>query len=307
LPSSDSEVEPEDSAKRRKSEQRREDTMILMLENSMNFLGIHKSNLGVIDILANKLKVPTAKADVLLALRKVRKNECYTDLSIYFGWSPKTISKKIKATLPVLSSCFEQLIFRPDAARIKLNLPQAFRHKYHKTSEIIDCYEVEIQKPGNAKHQNLTFSSYKHANTLKTLISITPDGMVCWVSKAFCGRISDVAICNESGYISSLTGGMHVMADRGFKHLDAAMRAKGVKLVRPPSVAKGQVLSRSVNSESKQIAALRIHVERLIQRVRGFAVLKPHCVLNLEFVPLYDYCTVIACGLVNLMTPLIKV
>ncbi|GBP75134.1 hypothetical protein EVAR_42377_1 [Eumeta japonica] len=56
------------------------------------------------------------------------------------------------------------------------------RRKYHHVSCIIDCLEIEIQKPSNAVHQALTWSDYKKANTLKYLISSTPDGLVNFIS-----------------------------------------------------------------------------------------------------------------------------
>ncbi|GBP12701.1 hypothetical protein EVAR_10341_1 [Eumeta japonica] len=79
-----------------------------------------------------------------------------------------------------------------DKNAIKRSLPMAFRHKYHHVSCIIDCLEIEIQKPSNAVHQALTWSDYKKANTLKYLISSTPDDLVNFISPGYGGRTSDV-------------------------------------------------------------------------------------------------------------------
>jgi hypothetical protein len=39
-----------------------------------------------------------------------------------------------------------------------------------------------------------TWSNYKHNNTIKFLVSITPTGSISYVSKAFGGRTSDKVI-----------------------------------------------------------------------------------------------------------------
>jgi hypothetical protein len=285
----------------------REDTVAKILAHPKNFLGISPNNLKVVDLLASKLKSKTAKTDVLLTLRKIKKNESYTDLQIYFCWDRTTIARKIKRTLPVIAKNLRTFVYRPSAEAVLRNLPQAFRYSYSDTSEIIDCFEIEIAKPGAAYLQNLTYSSYKHCNTIKILIAVTPEGFVSWFSKAYCGRISDVSICKCSGYFASLREGMCILADRGFKHLAPELDSLKCKLVRPPSVAQNEILTRSANAETKKIASLRIHVERLIQRVRQFKSLAPHSLVALHFVPQIDDVVAVACGLVNLMDPLIRV
>ncbi|GBP46174.1 hypothetical protein EVAR_24581_1 [Eumeta japonica] len=94
--------------------------------------------------------------------------------------------------------------------------------------------------------------------------------------------------------------------DRGFKHVEVYLRKMGVLLVRPPSVVSGAKLTKSEAKETKQIASLRIHVERVIRRLREFNMLKPHACLNLSLVKVLDDVITIACGLINIQDSLIK-
>ncbi len=77
------------------------------------------------------------------------------------------------------------------------------------------------------------------------------------------------------------------------------------RLVRPPSVAEGEICSREKVMESKRIASLRIHVERAIRRLRVFKSIRPHAVTNLGQICFLDDMVQIACGLANLQKPLI--
>ena len=97
------------------------------------------------------------------------------------------------------------------------------------------------------------------------------------------------------------------MADRGFKGIESLLSEAGCTLIRPKSVQGGVVHEASDVKFSKQVASLRIHVERAIRRVREFEMLQPHACINSRLVPLTDACMTIACGLVNLQSRLIKV
>ena len=92
-------------------------------------------------------------------------------------------------------------------------MPQAFKDIYPTTRCIIDATEIFIQTPSNPQAQQLTFSSYKNHNTLKSLVGITPSGGVCFVSKLYGGNISDWELTERCGILSLLEPGDSVMAD----------------------------------------------------------------------------------------------
>lgn len=119
-------------------------------------------------------------------------------------------------------------------------LPLPFRAQYEKVQAIIDCLEIEINKPEDAVKQALTWSEYKKANTIKYLISSTPDGIINFISTGFGGRTSDALILEHSGFLNVLPPGAHVMADRGFEHIENLLKNKNCVLIRPPSVETGK-------------------------------------------------------------------
>ena len=71
-------------------------------------------------------------------------------------------------------------------------MPMSFQYAFGKQVIVtIDCFEVFIDTPRNLLARAQTFSNYKHHNTIKILIGITPQGAVCFLSQAWGSRTSD--------------------------------------------------------------------------------------------------------------------
>ena len=153
---------------------------------------------------------------------------------------------------------------------VKGNLPPSFT-KFPNTRVIIDATELFIEKPTRPKAQKLKWSTYKHANTLKILVGIMPSGAITFLSKVYAGSISDISLTKASGILNLIEKGDDVMADRGFniRHL---LIPKEATLNIPP-FSYGRTLGRAATRKSRKIAAVRIHVEWAIGRMKTFRIL----------------------------------
>ncbi|XP_035447531.2 uncharacterized protein LOC118274205 [Spodoptera frugiperda] len=268
------------------------------------YIGVPSSCYYLIDILKAELNIP--KHHILLCLNKIRLDVKFNQLTDDYGMTPAGLSKIFLKNIPLIASFMRPFIVELDRDIIKRTLPMAFRHKYYNVSCIIDCLEIEIQKPSKAINQALTWSEYKKTNTIKYLISCTPNGLVNYISPGFGGRTTDTCVVESCDFVKSLKSGMVVMADRGFKHVEQYLKKSNITLVRPPSVETGVKMSKSQAKLTKQIASLRIHVERVIRRLREFYMLKPHACVNLKHVKILDDIVIIACALINLQDSLVK-
>ncbi|XP_035443602.2 uncharacterized protein LOC126912321 [Spodoptera frugiperda] len=267
-------------------------------------LGLPKQSYHLIKLLSENIPLPTV--DILITLKKLKLNESFGILALHFGYSQSTISRIFNKSLPLIASKMKDLIVWPTPTEVYKNLPISFRARYSNVISIIDCFEIQIEKPSDPVHQSLTWSQYKKCNTLKYLISCTPDGLINFISDGYGGRATDVMIVQDCGYLDCLPPKKAVMADRGFKDLSHLLGARDCTLVRPPSVSQSNPSTKDEVKQSKRIAALRIHVERVINRLREFHMLLPHACVDYNLIPVIDDAITLACGLVNIQDVLIK-
>lgn len=279
-------------------------TCLLIKTNPRFYIGVPKDCYFLINIITEVLHVPVI--NVLLCLKKIRRNSAFTEIGDDFGMNLSQASRIIKKTLPMIAVQLKHFIMWPDKISIIRNLPIPFRFRYGKVQSIIDCLEIQIEKPSHPVKQALSWSEYKKCNTIKYLVSCTPDGLINFVSKGYSGRITDALLVEECGYLDCLSEGVEVMADRGFKHIEQLIIQKGGKLVRPPSVYSNVKPSKLEVLESKRISSLRIHVERVIRRIREFKFLEPHATIDNHLIPYTDNIITIAAALINLQGSLIK-
>ncbi|CAN7939406.1 unnamed protein product, partial [Ixodes hexagonus] len=123
-----------------------------------------------------------------------------------------------------------------------------------------------------------TYSGYKAHNTVKFLVAIAPNGFIMHVSNAYGGRASGKLIMRECSVRDYLVRGDEVMADRGFT-LEPELEVQGVKLNEPAFTKKKKtsismhLVERDVTT-TRHIAAVRIHVERAINRINTYRIFR---------------------------------
>ena len=155
----------------------------------------------------------------------------------------------------------------PDVDQVKYTLPLAFKESY----TIVDASEIFIETSTDLRLQSSTWSDYKHHNTAKVLIACTPNGAVSFVSDLYVGAISDVELTRTCGLIHKLDGkqNISVMADCGFTIRDPI----NVELNIPPFMEGRAHLPSEEVQRGRKIASLRIHVERVIGRIKNCSIL----------------------------------
>lgn len=187
-----------------------------------------------------------------------------------------------------------------------MTLPVDFRKHCPGCVVIIDCFEIFIDRPSALLPRAQTYSQYKHHNTTKFLIGITPQGTVSYISNGWGGRVSDKHLTENCGLLNYLIPGDTILADRGFDIKESVgLYCATIQL---PSFTKGKKQLSGIEVEqTRRIANVRIHVERVIGNVRkkysllsqcqpiDFLICKPD-----EQVTMLDKIVTVACSLNNL-------
>ena len=102
--------------------------------------------------------------------------------------------------------------------------------------------------------------------TLKGLVGIAPSGGITFCSQLYTGSISDREIVLRSGFLSnSFDDGDAVMADKGFQIQDILPLVWGSEY--PTLFGSDAQMSAEDVVRTQQIASLRIHVERAINKI----------------------------------------
>lgn len=274
--------------------------------NPKAYIGLNKEwyKCNLVKLISSHIELE--ERNIFITLMKIKLNDSFRRLGDMFGISESLVCRLFHNTLPRLSVFFKQFIYWPKEKLIKELLPIPFRYRYSSVQSIIDCLEIEVPKPSDPIKQALTWSDYKKCNTLKYLISSTPDGFINFISEGFNGRCTDVLIVEKSNFLNLVPENTSVMADRGFKCIDMLLNKINCVLIRPPSVSQKSKSTKDDVLETKRIASLRIHIERVIGRLREFETLKPHALINCQLICNTDEIITIACGLINLQQPIIK-
>lgn len=204
------------------------------------------------------------------------------------------------------------LVWR-ERKHVQKTVPQAFWDGgFQNCVAIIDAFEIPMNMPSNPLDKVSVFSTYKNRHTVKYLIGILPQGTTCFVSCGYGGRTSDKFIVEDCGFLDLLQHGDLVLADRGFTVAEA-VGMRGAQLKTPAFKERRTQLSKKETADSRQIANVRIHVERLIGMLKlKFNVLFGpvnilHASPNSNGVNFFDKVVRVCCALQNLNPAIVPV
>lgn len=242
---------------------------------------------------------------LIMTIMRLRLNLPVQDLAYRFGVHASTVSRVFHTCVHAMYTSMTFLVRWPEREELKQTLPACFKEKFSSCAVIIDCFEVFIDRPSCLLARAQTWSSYKHHNTAKFLIGITPQGTVSFISKGWGGRASDKFITEHCGLLNKLLPGDLVLADRGFDIEDSVgLYAARLQI---PSFTKGKPQLSVLDIETtRSLANVRIHVERVIGAVRQKYTILGHGVVPIQYLMsddtepcLLDKIAVVCCALTN--------
>ncbi|KAK3916520.1 DNA transposase [Frankliniella fusca] len=237
---------------------------------------------------------------IVLTMMKIKLNVSYSALAAIFDLSnSQTCANYFYDMVIVLSKVLNCMVFWPSKEDILKNMPKCFKN-FKATRAILDAYEIPIEKPKCVKCRVRLYSQYKKNFTAKVMMVCAPSGLITLCAGAFGGRASDRVVTKFTGVYEKCDPSDALMVDKGF-NIDDDCIAFLIKLIRPP-FQRNKKYSKSESIQCAKIARARVHVERVIQRVREFGLLCGKIPWNI--CPYINELVVIASGLVNLSNPI---
>jgi hypothetical protein len=218
---------------------------------------------------------------LLLVLCRLRHDFGLKDLAMRFSLSLQSTGIVFNKLLDILYFKFGQISLWPPRDDIISRMPAEFRKDFPTTLIMIDGTEFKTQVPNALALQSQMYSDYKSSTTLKALIGCDPSGSVIFISELFTGSISDKMICEESGFYAILKDllnhgyinpGDGIMADKGFT-IQEELNKLGLVLNIPPFSSCSSQMSSSDTYLTQKIAKHRVHVERVIAKVKTYKLL----------------------------------
>ncbi|XP_062598931.1 uncharacterized protein LOC134260373 [Saccostrea cucullata] len=242
-----------------------------------HFMFFYYSLGPAVDHLSYKSSLLSSKDELFLTLIKLRQGKEDRELSFYFSVSETTVSKIIVTWITFLYFQLREINIWPSREIVSEHMPLDFRRKFPLTRVILDATEIPIQKPSHVDSQCATWSSYKHRNTLKTMVGCTPRGTVSFISDSYGGSVSDRQIIERSDLIKPEL--------RHFKKKDSIMADRGIMIqdlfatrdvfVNIPTMLKGKSqLEPEEVVHDRRVASKRIHIERVIGLAKTFKILR---------------------------------
>ena len=245
--------------------------------------------------------------EYLLCLVKLRMNYLFKDIAFQLNISVATVHRSFHNILDILYARLSFLIKWPTRENLRESMPMTFRDNFgKKVVVVLDCFELFTERPSSTVNKVYTYSNYKHHQTVKYLIGIAPQGVITYISDGWGGRTSDKYITEKSGLLENLLPGDVVMVDRGF-NIEESVNFYQAELAIPNFTRGKTQLHPMAVEKTRKIAAVRIHVERviglLVRKFRIFEGVVPVDFMKLrsgETTPTIDKIVKVACCLTNL-------
>ncbi|KAK7106775.1 hypothetical protein V1264_017993 [Littorina saxatilis] len=207
----------------------------------------------------------------LLMLVKLRRYYPHFELGRMFGVSRFVVQKVFTTWVNFCYFQWREVDWWPKRQMVSHHCPVDFKRKFPSTRVIVDATEVRVKRPSNPKAQRISFSSYKHSNTVKVLVGVTPGGLTSFVSDAYGGSSSDRQIVERSALTTLCDPHDSIMADKGFNVQDIfALRDVHINI--PAFFKQKNRLSPTTRADDRKIASKRVHVERVIGMAKVYAI-----------------------------------
>lgn len=239
--------------------------------------------------------------EFLMTCMRLRLDLLQQHLADIFKVSQSTVSRTLNTWINFMYDHCQGMIPWTTPEQIRFNIPRAFMD-FPNCQMVLDCTEFFCEKASSLLAQWQMWSEYKHHNTYKILIGVTPNGTVNFISRLWGGRASDRHISKEDELLTKLHPGMPIMADKGFTIED--LLPPDINLNVPPKIPSNRQMTEDEILITMYIASARIIVEMKMEQIKNYRILQG--VMPLSEAHLAEQIIFLCTAWTNLLPPLFK-
>lgn len=237
---------------------------------------------------------------IILTMMKIKLAISYSSNAAIFGLNNgQTCANYFYDTVVLLHKVLKCMVFWPGKEDVLKNMPKCF-NGFKCTRVILDACEVNVEKPKCIVCRVRLYSQYKKNFTAKIMMMCSPSGLITHCAGAFGGRASDKIVTKHTGIYGMCDPGDGLMVDKGF-NIDEECQNGLFALIRPP-FQRNKKYTKAESVHCAKVARARVHVERVIQRVREYELLASK--VPWYVCPYLNDIVVIVSALVNLGNPI---
>ena len=182
-----------------------------------------------------------------------------------------------------------------------LQLAQMFHEKHRHGRCIIDFTKAYIERPKSLDEKSATWPDYNKHNTLNVLVCISPNSLTMHLSDCYGGRASNGYICQDSNFYKFLEYGDRALADRIFQIREDLLLHYCTLFVPFGARVLAQLTAAECKT-TKQFANVRMHIERVINKLKEFKIVKN--IMPVSMLPHADAIIRVCGALCNWQPPL---
>jgi transposase len=202
---------------------------------------------------------------LLMALIWLRVYPTYDVLGFIFGLHKSNIGRNLKPMLTVLGKHLS--IEWPDETGQDKKPMNKFITEFPEVVAIVDATEQPTYRPKNKDEQKRYYSGKKKRHTLKTQVTVRPNGDIIHISDTVPGSQHDKSLYDTSGVDQRVEPEEALMGDSGYQGIQHDHLA-----VLPDKKPKGGQLTDLQKARNRRISKARVVVENTLAQVKSFQV-----------------------------------
>jgi hypothetical protein len=223
---------------------------------------------------------------LLMALVWLRVSPTYEVLAFFFGLHRGNAQKGVLDVLATLAAHTVFTCERLARERQRLRSVQAVMDAFPDVRLVIDANTIDlkeqrVRRPGGSdesgnSRQKPYYSGKKKTHTLKTQVSVSPDGSFQSVSDSVPGSAHDLTLLRTSGLLHRLDGTEAAMMDKGYVGI-SAFDPKQPDRNGPPRTChlphkarRGHPLTEEQKASNAHLSGYRIIVEHSLAQINQF-------------------------------------